>query len=77
MIIVGIIVLISVIGIVGMDIYLTKTKGFEGTISWWMWVNSAKYPIIPAGMGLIIGILFGHFFWDQALDVTVNSGCGK
>ena len=26
---------------------------------------SAASPMFPAGVGFVIGVLFGHFFWNQ------------
>lgn len=71
MLTIGITVAIAVTIIIVEDIYLAITKGFAGTLSWWMYTKSVQYPIIPAALCLIIGILIGHFFWSQSLNVTV------
>jgi hypothetical protein len=43
------------------DIYAAIKGGFSNTISWVVYTNSLKYPIIP----FAIGVLCGHFFWSQ------------
>lgn len=75
MIIIGITALVAALIIIGTDVYLVIKGGFSATLSWWMYVNSTKYPIIPAAFGLILGVLFGHFFWNQDLDVIIGHGC--
>lgn len=62
---------IAFVAIIGYDIYLAATKGWNATLSWWIYYNSLQYPIIPAMFGFFIGLLFGHFFWDQLQNVTV------
>jgi hypothetical protein len=66
-----IIVLLS-IGIIS-DFILALHGGFQATISWWIWTNSVKYPIIP----FAIGVLMGHLFWNQSLNVLVQGGCSQ
>lgn len=43
------------------DVYAVSHGGFKDTISWVIYSNSQKYPIIPFG----IGVLCGHLFWSQ------------
>lgn len=45
--------------------------GFNATFSWWMYMTSVQYPILPFAIGLLFGLLGAHFFWDQCLNVTV------
>lgn len=71
LVVMAIIIFAGALGIIGIDIYLAATQGFEATLSYWVLVNSIKYPIIPALVCLIIGLLIGHFWWDQVLNVTV------
>jgi len=71
MLIIAFTFLIAMVVIIGVDIYLAFTKGFPATLSWWMYTASIKYPIIPAMIGFLVGLLFGHLFWDQELNVTV------
>lgn len=71
---IGITILISTMIVIGTDIYLATTGGFPATLSWWVWTNSVKYPIIPFAVELIIGLLCGHFFWNQELNVVVQGG---
>jgi len=59
--------------IVAADVYLVIRGGLPATISWFLWTNSVKYPIIP----FVLGVLAGHLFWDQMLTVTVTGGCTK
>jgi hypothetical protein len=75
--VIGITIALAILIIIGVDIYLASTGGFEATFSWWMWTHSVQYPIIPYGIGLVQGILGGHFFWNQALNVTVKPGTSK
>jgi hypothetical protein len=71
MLVIGVTIVLAIVIVIAMDIYLARTKGFEGTLSWWIYVNSCSYPIIPAAIGFIIGLLFGHLFWDQGLIVSL------
>jgi len=71
---IGVTIGIAVLIIIGIDIWLVETKGFNGTFSYWMLVNSVQYPIIPFAIGLFVGLLGGHFFWDQLLNVTLCPG---
>jgi hypothetical protein len=71
MIIIGLTVLIGTLVVVGTDIYLAIKGGFPATLSYWMMLNSARYPIIPSALCLIIGILIGHFEWSQQLNVSI------
>ena len=68
-----ILVVVFLILIVIADVYLAIKGGFQNTISWWVWLNSVKYPIIP----FVFGMLMGHFFWNQSLNVTVAGGCSQ
>lgn len=54
------------------DAYRAWRYGLEATLSYWVLTNSPKYPIIPALVGFFIGLLFGHFWWDQLLTVIVQ-----
>jgi hypothetical protein len=47
------------------DIWVGITSGTESTISWHLWQASREHPIIPALMGFVVGLLFGHFFWQM------------
>lgn len=69
----GIVIAIAIILIIAADIYLVLKGGFTNTISWWIWSHSVQYPIIP----FAFGILMGHFFWDQVLNVNAITGCSK
>ena len=65
MIVIGVTVLIAVAVIIGMDIFLAATKGSSATLSWFMYSNAQKYPIIAAAVGFIFGLLMAHFWWTQ------------
>lgn len=69
----GIVIAIAIVVLLAIDVYLVIKGGFQNTISWFMWVNSVKYPIIP----FAFGVLMGHFFWNQSLNVTVPVGCSQ
>lgn len=69
----GIVVLCLVVVVLAIDGVLAYKGGFQATISWWVWTNSVQYPIIP----FLFGVLAGHFFWDQSLNVSVQGGCSK
>lgn len=70
-------IFVAAMMVIGIDVYLTYTGGFDATFSWWMWTNSVKYPIIPFACGLVVGLLSGHFFWDQSLNVIVQGGTSQ
>ncbi len=55
MLIIGLVV----IALIGYDFYAIAVGGTEASISHIVIVWSYKYPIIPFGMGVLIG----HFFW--------------
>jgi hypothetical protein len=74
MIVIGVTFAAAVLIIIGVDIYLAITQGFNGTLSYWMLTMSVKYPILPFAFGLVVGLLGGHFFWDQLLNVTACPG---
>jgi hypothetical protein len=71
MLLIGITVAVALLVIIGADIYLASKGGFNATLSWWMYTTSVQYPILPAAFGFIVGLLMGHFFWDQALNVSM------
>lgn len=53
--------------LIAYDIYaINKNKP---TVSWAVFDISRKFPIIPAIMCLIIGILIGHFFFPIPIPV--------
>lgn len=47
--------------LIAYDIYAITHKKI--TISWIIFTTSQKWPIVPALMGLIVGILIGHLFF--------------
>jgi hypothetical protein len=66
----GVIILIGLLLILAVDLWLYIKGGFSNTISWWIWSHSVQYPIIP----FLFGILAGHFFWNQGLNVNCPTG---
>ena len=70
----GVIVGVAVFLILTYDLYRAIKYGFSATLSYWVMVNSTKYPAIPALLGFVIGLLFGHLFWNQLLNVTICPG---
>lgn len=73
MITAGLVVGIVVVATLVADVYLVSKGGFQATISWWIYTNWVKYPIIP----FAFGVLMGHFFWNQSLNVSVTGGCSQ
>ena len=49
--------------------------GVAVVATWHMYMWSVKYPIVAAGFGFVVGLLMGHFFWNQCLDVVIGHGC--
>ena len=74
MIVIAVTFVLAAAIIIGWDSYLGLTKGFDATLSYWMLTNSVQFPIIPLAFGLVFGVLAGHFWWDQVLNVTVCPG---
>ncbi len=33
------------------------------TLSRWVWTTSKAFPLLPFIVGLVVGILAGHFWW--------------
>lgn len=48
------------------DIYIIAKKGKYYSVSAWMIRNAKKFPSIPFGLGLGIGMLAAHLFWNMA-----------
>lgn len=69
------VITVAILVIVAVDAYLVATKGFNATLSYQIMLNSVKYPIIPAAICTVIfyslGLLTGHLFWSQTLNVTI------
>jgi hypothetical protein len=55
------ILVLAVIFLALYDIYALIRYGNSATISYIIYTNSKKYPIIAFAMGVIAG----HFFWGQ------------
>ena len=72
--VIGYVFAIGFMVIIGNDIYLAARYGWNSTLSFWILTNSYKYPIIPWVIGLAMGLLAGHLFWNQLLNVTVCPG---
>jgi uncharacterized membrane protein len=64
----GILVL-TVLGAVVYDVWVARRYGVEATISRGMQRLGLLAPIFPFGvgilLGLVIGVLAGHFWWSQ------------
>ena len=52
---------ITVLTLIGYDIYIRIVKGKDATLSLTIYKWSKAYPIIP----FAIGVLMGHFFWGM------------
>jgi hypothetical protein len=59
------IVTLSLLAIVGYEIYALANDVAGDTISEFFWHVSGKYPIVPFFLGLVIGTLAGHFWWQR------------
>lgn len=46
------------------DILAYEYAGSEGTISWWFKSVGEAHPILPFGIGLVVGVLAGHWWWN-------------
>jgi hypothetical protein len=53
-------VIIAVL-VITFDVIALNINGLKGTISYFLYVNSQKYPIIA----FAIGVLCGHLFWQM------------
>ena len=62
----GLIAFVAVLLIGGIDLFLFITKGSAFTLSHWMLLEGHKEPILAAVFGLVVGILFGHFWWPNS-----------
>ncbi len=38
--------------------------GIKATISYLLWSNAYKNPVIPMLIGLVVGLFLGHLFWS-------------
>ena len=51
--------------LIAWDVYTAIKRGVSTTISAEITAASKRHLIIPFALGLILGILSGHFFWSQ------------
>ena len=61
------IVLASLIGLMSYEVFALSNAEPGDTISEYFWAVSGRYPILPFLLGLIIGTLAGHFWWQRPL----------
>lgn len=47
----------------GYETWAIATGQQGQTLSEAVWSASAEYPYLPALVGLVVGVLLGHFFW--------------
>ena len=59
------IILAAIVGLIGWDIYVAMTPVKGDTISEIMLTFAMSHPVIP----FAFGVLFGHLFWSQKVDV--------
>ena len=59
------IVTLSLLALVGYEVYALANGQDGDTISEYFWAVSGKYPILPFFLGVIIGTLAGHFWWQR------------
>ena len=60
-----VLVLVSVTAFSAYEIYALANEQPGDTISELFWQVSGAYPILPFMLGLLIGGLAGHFFWQR------------
>lgn len=61
------IVTASLLALIAYEIYALANGHPGDTISEYFWQVSGKYPILPFMLGLLTGILAGHFWWQRPL----------
>lgn len=59
------IVALSVGALVAYELYALANPYAGDTISEYFWKVSDDYPILPFLLGLIVGVLAGHFWWQR------------
>jgi hypothetical protein len=47
--------------IIAFDVWTAAVHGAQTTVSWTLWTTAKEYPVIPLGIGIVIG----HLFWVQ------------
>lgn len=55
----------SVLALLVYEIYAMANSHEGDTISEYFWAVSGQYPILPFFLGVIIGTLAGHFWWQR------------
>lgn len=58
-------IMVFVVGVAVYDVYIIAKKGKYFSVSAWMIRTSKKFPSIPFGIGLGVGMLAGHLFWSM------------
>jgi hypothetical protein len=48
------------------DGYQNWTCGLKCTLSWLLYYESFRNPVIPMLFGLVSGLLLGHLFWNTS-----------
>ena len=61
------IVTVSLLALISYEIYALANLSRGDTISEYFWAVSGKYPILPFFLGMLIGILAGHFWWQRPI----------
>ena len=56
---------LSISALIAYEIYAIANDQPGDTISDYFWAVSGKYPILPFLLGIIIGTLAGHFWWQR------------
>ena len=59
------IVTASLLALIGYEVYALANHEPGDTISEYFWAVSGQYPILPFLLGVIIGTLAGHFWWQR------------
>ena len=59
------IVTLSLVALIAYEIYALANEYPGDTISEYFWQVSGQYPILPFFLGIVIGTLAGHFWWQR------------
>lgn len=55
----------SVLALLIYEFYALANGQDGDTISEYFWAVSGRYPILPFFIGIVIGALAGHFWWQR------------
>jgi L-lactate permease len=58
---VGLVLLATIVGLAGFDLFMMMKYGPNDTISWYVYSITKEWPILT----LLVGIVLGHFFFPM------------